>query len=31
MFIKGKTPFVHDIESFPNFFSDAIVNANSGI
>ena len=29
MFIKGKTPFIHDIESFPNFFSDAVVNANS--
>lgn len=30
MFIKGKTPFIHDIESFPNFFSDAVINANSG-
>ena len=30
MLIKGKTPFVHDIEIFPNFFSDAVTNVNSG-
>lgn len=30
MLIKGKTPFVYDIEVFPNFFSDAVINANTG-
>ena len=30
MLIKGKTPFVHDIEIFPNFFSDAVINVNTG-
>ena len=29
MLIKGKTPFVHDIEIFPNFFSDAVINVNT--
>jgi len=30
MIIKGKTAFVYDVEVFPNFFSCAIKNTESG-
>lgn len=30
MLIRDKTAFVYDIESFPNFFSIAIKNTESG-
>ena len=30
MLIRGKIPFVYDIEIFPNFFSCAIKNTESG-
>lgn len=31
MFLKNKTVFVYDIEVFPNFFSVAVKNTESGI